>query len=342
MRFAPTDDHQAIRDAVRDLLANECAAEVVRSAWPEPDADGQGPGAGARSASGAVPALWGRLSEMGVLSLLVPEADGGMGFDEVAAALVLEETGYSAVPLPVVETMCVGPSLAASSDLRAGSGVAAAARLDVGPVVVPWCAPGRPIVLIAVDDVGDRCTIERIAEPEVSPAGTPDGALSPAVVASGVGGSTVAEGGVARLAFDRAALGTAAQLLGLSRRMLEITVSYVTERRQFGVPIGSFQAVKHHLADARLQIEFAAPAVARAAWSLASGEPTAGRDVSMAKAMASDAAHLVGRMALQCHGGIGYTVEYDLHLFLKRAWALERSWGDAAWHRGQVAAALGI
>jgi alkylation response protein AidB-like acyl-CoA dehydrogenase len=62
----------------------------------------------------------------------------------------------------------------------------------------------------------------------------------------------------------------------------------------------------------------------------------------MAKAMTSDAAHLVGRAALQCHGGIGYTVEYDLHLFLKRSWVLERSWGDAAWHRGQVAAALGI
>jgi alkylation response protein AidB-like acyl-CoA dehydrogenase len=90
------------------------------------------------------------------------------------------------------------------------------------------------------------------------------------------------------------------------------------------VPIGSFQAVKHHLADARLGLEFAAPAVHRAAWSIATGAPTARQDVSMAKALASDAAHLVGRKALQVHGGIGYTVEYDLHLFLKRAWVRER------------------
>src|SRR5688500_6932542 len=106
--------------------------------------------------------------------------------------------------------------------------------------------------------------------------------------------------------------------------MLDLTVGYVTERQQFGVPIGSFQAVKHHLADAALALEFARPAVWRASWSVAHASPTRSRDVSMAKAMASDAAELVGRKALQCHGAIGYTVEADLHLFMKRAWALAR------------------
>ena len=107
------------------------------------------------------------------------------------------------------------------------------------------------------------------------------------------------------------------------------------------MPIGSFQAVKHHLADALLQLHFARPAVYRAAWSIAEGEPTRSRDVSMAKAMASDAAALVGRKALQCHGAIGYTVEYDLHLYLKRTWALAPSWGSAAWHRARVAESIG-
>ena len=124
--------------------------------------------------------------------------------------------------------------------------------------------------------------------------------------------------------------------------MLDLTVGYVNERKQFGVPIGSFQAMKHHLADVALELAFAAPAVHRAAYSLATGAPTAARDVSMAKAMASDAARLAGRRALQCHGAIGYTVEYDLHLFLKRAEVLARAWGDAAWHRDRVGAALGI
>jgi len=150
-----------------------------------------------------------------------------------------------------------------------------------------------------------------------------------------------ADPAVIELARDRGALGTAALLVGLGQAMLDMTVAYVRERQQFSVPIGSFQAVKHHLADAALALEFARPAVWRAAWSVAHHEPTCARDASMAKAMASDAAQLVGRKALQCHGAIGYTVEADLHLYLKRTWALARSWGDSAHHTDRVAAALG-
>jgi alkylation response protein AidB-like acyl-CoA dehydrogenase len=136
--------------------------------------------------------------------------------------------------------------------------------------------------------------------------------------------------------------GTAAVLVGLGQRMLDLTVAYVAEREQFGVPIGSFQAVKHHLADALKELSFARPTVYRAAHSLATGAATRSRDVSMAKAMASDAARFVGRIALQCHGAIGYTVEHDLHLYLKRTWALATAWGNAAWHRDRVARAIGI
>ena len=131
---------------------------------------------------------------------------------------------------------------------------------------------------------------------------------------------------------DRLALGAAAQLVGLGQRMLDMTVDYVKQREQFGVPIGSFQAVKHHLADALKELAFARPAVRRAAAD--HGSP---RDMSMAKAMASDAARFSGRQALQCHGAIGYTVEHDLHRYLKRTWALARTHGDAAWHRERIA-----
>jgi alkylation response protein AidB-like acyl-CoA dehydrogenase len=123
--------------------------------------------------------------------------------------------------------------------------------------------------------------------------------------------------------------------------MLDMTVTHVTQRRQFGVPVGSFQAVKHHLADALKDLSFARVAVHRAAWSVAVDAPERGRDVSMAKAMASDAATSVGRASLQCHGAIGYTVEHDLHLLLKRTWALARAWGSASTHRRRVATALG-
>ena len=143
-------------------------------------------------------------------------------------------------------------------------------------------------------------------------------------------------------AFDRGALGTAATLVGLAQKLLDLTVEYVKQRQQFGTPIGSFQAVKHHLADTTKALAFARPAVYRASWSLAVAQRTDERDVSIAKALASEAALQAGRAALQCHGAIGYTVEHDLHLLLKRTWALARAWGDAAWHRDQIGHALGI
>ncbi len=112
------------------------------------------------------------------------------------------------------------------------------------------------------------------------------------------------------------------------------------ERRQFGVPVGSFQAVKHHLADALIALEHARPAVYCAAWSIATAQPTLVRDASFAKAYANEAAGIAARVALQCHGAIGYTFEHDLHLWLKRVWSLQRAWGDTAHHRDRVAAAL--
>ena len=118
-------------------------------------------------------------------------------------------------------------------------------------------------------------------------------------------------------------MATAAQLLGLGARMLDLTVDYVKERRQFGVPIGSFQAVKHHLADALLRLEFARPVVYAAAWALATDDPDAGpRRRRTPRWPPARPPRVVGRQALQCHGAIGYTVEYDLHLYLKRVWAL--------------------
>jgi alkylation response protein AidB-like acyl-CoA dehydrogenase len=137
-------------------------------------------------------------------------------------------------------------------------------------------------------------------------------------------------------AFDRGALAAAAQLVGLADHMLAVTVDYVKEREQFGAAVGSFQAVKHHLADALLSLEFARPVVYNASYSLAHELDTSSRDTSMAKCAASDAAALVARKALQCHGAIAYTVEYDLHLWMKRVWALSRAWGDATWHRRRV------
>jgi alkylation response protein AidB-like acyl-CoA dehydrogenase len=266
-----------------------------------------------------------------VLGLLVPEDDGGLGLDETFLVPILEEAGRVALPHPLVETAMVAAPL-----IGVGRGMV---TTDLGGPNVPCAADADTLLLL------HRGTLVDVppAEVRLTPLATVDaGRRAAAVLLTDAGLPTGTAGAdVIELAVDRGALGTAAVLVGLGQAMLDLTVGYVQERQQFGVPVGSFQAVKHHLADAALALEFARPAVLRAAWSVAHDAPTRGRDVSMAKAMASDAAELVGRQALQCHGAIGYTVEADLHLFLKRTWALARTWGDSAFHTDRVSKALG-
>ena len=380
MRFAFTEDQLALRDAVRDLLAKECPAEVVRSAWPEPD-DHDGRGAGARADAGRLDQLWAALTDMGVTGVGVPEAHGGLGLTEVDWVLLAEESGYAAVPQPFVETVCVGAPLLAGAadpvgylaDVLAGrtllttaispgsdpsgdpttaiggaapvpaggpSGGVRPAAAPAGPGPAPWLASAtvdRPVLLLHGDG---RFHLRPVSA--ATAVASVDGARRLGSVEPGADRFLTDEPDLMQLAWDRGVLGTSAQLLGLARRMLDLTVAYVVERRQFGVQIGSFQAVKHHLADAALRIEFAAPAVHRAATSCTTGSPSRARDVSMAKVLAGDAATFTGRVALQCHGAIGYTVENDLHVYLKRAWALSRAWGDSAWHRDRVGRAIGV
>lgn len=359
MRFAFDEDQLAFRDAVRDLLAKECAPEVVRAAWPDgTDAHGARKGEGARAEGARVAKVWADLAEMGVLGIAVPEEAGGLGMGELDWVLLAEETGYAALPHPFVETACVvAPLLAAAGDphqvlaaLLDGSRQAAA--LPLTTTLVPWGDAITYLVSLDQRPTSDQGWVARRVQGGLAVGDTNDQRRTLAdtldagrhVVQLGAWQTDAgfAEGDVVQAAFDRGALGTAAQLVGLGRRMLDLTVAYAAERKQFGVPIGSQQAVKHHLADAAMKLRFAAPAVHAAAWSMATGADTASRDVSTAKALASDAARFTARQALQCHGAIGYTVEYDLHLYLKRAEALARSWGDAAWHRRRVAVALGI
>jgi alkylation response protein AidB-like acyl-CoA dehydrogenase len=330
MRFAFTDEQLALRDAVRDLLTKECPPAAVRAAWT--------------SETARCPAAWAALTEMGVLGVVAAEAQGGLGLTEVDLVLALEETGRFALPEPIVETAAVAvPLLAKRGDERAAAlmaGASAATVHALSPYAV-WADTAECIVVLGTA----QASVLPPGEVTLVPVESVDGArrlFGLDIIASLSPWATVSAEHNAEvdLAFDRAALGTAAQLIGLADRMIEMTVAYACERRQFGVPIGSFQAVKHHLANARLALEFARPLVYRAAWTVAQLDPDRPTAVSLAKASASDAALLAGRVALQCHGAIGYTTEYDLHLFMKRAWALAATWGDAAWHRARVGSAI--
>ena len=316
MRFALDNDREALRAAARDLLRELCPPAAVRAAWTGlPD-----------------PAPWQALADAGALGVMAPPAAGGLGLDETYLVPVLEEAGRAALPHPLAETALVAAPL----------GV-------VGPVVATDLGERGSLVASAtfaeafllVTDGGLR--LYEAHEVDVEPVGTVDAARHCGRVRPQAGGRLVTDDpGAVAAAFDRGVLGVAAELVGLSRAMLDLTVDYAAQRHQFGRPIGSFQAVKHRLADARLEIEFAAPAVLYAAYAVAHDLPDASRSVSQAKWLAGAAASVTGRAALQCHGAIGYTTEHDLHLFLKRSWALARSWGGSDSHADRVSALIGM
>jgi len=158
------------------------------------------------------------------------------------------------------------------------------------------------------------------------------------------GATRVAEGDAGRAlqaaALDRGALACASGQLGVADRLIEMASAYACQREQFGVPIGSFQAVKHMLATAKVKLEYARPAVHRAAHAVAADTRGRSVTVSMAKVMACDAAALAARTALQVHGAIGYTWEQDLHIWMRRAWSLEMAWGRNDFHRRRVGDAI--
>jgi alkylation response protein AidB-like acyl-CoA dehydrogenase len=152
-------------------------------------------------------------------------------------------------------------------------------------------------------------------------------------------GEAVWQADVAR-AYEFGVLSTAAQLVGAGQALLDAAVEYAKQRAQFGRVIGSYQAIKHKLADVHIALELARPLVYGAALSLADRSPDTARDVSAAKAAGSDAALLAARSALQTHGAIGFTAEHDLSLWLLRVQALRSAWGDPAAHRRRVLEAL--
>ena len=321
MRFAFTEEQLAFRDAVRDLLDKECPPAAVRDAWTND--------------TGRTKAAWAQLAEMGVLGILAPESAGGLALTDLDLVLLLEETGRAGLPEPIVEHAAVGIPLL--DDARSAvSGDVTITAVFSERMVVPF---GDTADLFLLHEDGVLYLAER-AQVTLSPRTSVDGTRRLMAVEWEPSRSERLGSERAPLTFDRGALATAAQLCGLAARMIDMTVEYATQRTQFGQPIGSFQAVKHHLADARIALEFARPLVYRGAWSIVNDDAGRSLHVSMAKAKASAAALLAGRKALQCHGAIGYSFEYDLHLFLKRAWALAAAWGDARWHRERVGRAI--
>jgi alkylation response protein AidB-like acyl-CoA dehydrogenase len=337
MRFAVAEEGAALRDSADAVLTARVTPALIRASWAP------GEDAGARD-------VWRVLAGTGVTGALVAEPAGGLGLDENALPPVLNRIGFSGLPVPAVETVAVAAPLLAAAGHPALPDVLSGAALITAQLDAA-AAAGLPVPFLQVADYvllrGDdgALRLHERAELDAEPLRSVDGSRQLARLRVRPAGGTVLgepSTAAAEAAWRRGVLGTAAVLVGLAERMLSMTVGYVADRRQFGVPVGSFQAVKHRLADAYVAVEFARPAVLAAGWALAAGADDAAGQASVAKVLASDAATAVARAAIQCHGAIGYTTEYDLHLFAKRAWALAPSWGSARWHRRRLAGALGL
>jgi alkylation response protein AidB-like acyl-CoA dehydrogenase len=314
VKFVLDAEQRLFAETLHTLLAEAGTAGAVR-AWAAGDFK---PGR----------ALWASLAEAGVFALAVPEASGGAGVLPVELVIAAEQLGRHAVPGPFVETLAAAVLLADDAEW--------APRIAAGEAMVSLALP--PLVPYALDgDVADLVLMgERDVVREASVDGPAVASLDPARRLLPVMPGEVRVPG--RAAPDLGALLCAAQQVGLGRALLDVTVSYARSRQQFGHPIGEFQAVKHHLADVLVELEFARPLLFGAA--LAYGTPDFARDVSAAKVAASVASYLSARAALQVHGAIGYTDEYDPSLWIRKARALYSAWGTPAFHRARVAEAL--
>ena len=341
MDFRHGEDPLLFQETLRDFLAKECTAESVRAIW--------------QTKTGRSPTLWKKLAELGIPGVLVPEAQGGMGLDETTLVLLLEEAGRAALPEPLIGTAAVaapllrelGGALAAEWLPRVAAGEAVVA---VGHPVSPFVEDAHVAVLLLLP-AGEGSAPHASGDTELHAVRPADAAITEqpandpgrriASVTFTPGAATrVAHGERARAllaaALDRGALAAAAEAIGACDRMLALAVAYASQRKQFGKPVGSFQAVKHMLANVKVKLEYARPLVLRAAWSVAKGSPHRALHVSMAKLAAGEAAALGARNALQAHGAIGYTWEQDLHLWMRRAWSLEQAWGRSSFHLGRV------
>ena len=327
MQFAFTEDQLALSEAAREMLIETCTTASLRAMLKdERTADDD---------------RWRTICEMGLLGMLAPEAVGGMGMGLTDFIGIAEAAGYVALPEPLIELAGITVPLLARlrgegfTDPGDLLGAAMGGNLvalghpanrfvgDADRAIAAVLADGDELHIVEHVDV----TLERqesfdpfrrVFAVQWSP--------SPATLVAADWGDTA----------QRGALLAAAQLIGLAQRCIDMSVTYAKDRNQFGKPIGSYQAVKHLIANAQVKVEFARPVVHAAAAEMPLGTLAAKARVAHAKIAAGAAADLAARTAVQVHGAMGMTWEVDVHFFLKRIMALRGAWGTEAQHRETV------
>ncbi len=360
MNFDLTDEQQMLQAAAREFLAARLKSERIRDLAESDDAFDEG--------------LWKQMSELNWPGLMVSEKWGGQELGTIELAVLMEQIGYALTPGPILSSMLAAIALeTAATDeqkerwlapLASGEQRGTLALWDAGAGWAPddialdpgssgggYVLSGEKLFVLdaatadffIVGATGDRRFIVERAADGVTVTPTPTIDTTRKQYAVRLDGVKVGEdavfGGEDAMApaRTRAYIALAAELTGIAQRALDWAVDYAKERKQFGRPIGSYQAVSHRCAQMLLETESARSASYYAAWAADNAPETAPLAASMAKAYASDAGTRVANASLQVHGGIGFTWEHDLHLWLKRALSDAVMFGDARWHRERVA-----
>lgn len=326
MRFELSDDQQEIQRTARDLLASRASWAKVREA------------AEARRTDDG---LWRELADLGWPGIAIGEDHGGQGLGMVELAVLVEELGYACAPVPLLGTALAAlavehagsdrhrsellPGLASGAVTGALGVVAAGGGADLVPD-----APGAGVVVLADRAAGTGQLADPGAVELVE-------AIDPTRRYGSVAAGSEDLPGDLQPVLDRAAVAVSAELLGVCRRALEMTVEYVKERKQFGTPVGAFQAVAHSAAQMLRDTEGAKALVYNAAWAADADPGQLPMAAAMAKTAASDAARSVTASAIQLHGGIGFTWEADVHWLFKRAQVSAAYLGSGSFHRAWIA-----
>jgi alkylation response protein AidB-like acyl-CoA dehydrogenase len=353
MQFGLSESQEFLRDSARKFFAGECpSAEMRRLMETDTAYD---------------PAFWSKLAEQGYTGIIFPEEYGGVGLGKVELMLLMEESGRALLPGPFFSTVVLAGSVldavgtpahkkqylepicrgevrstvalveeSANWDPKSVEMIATGGKLTGKKFFVSDAAIADFLMVVARDGV--FVVHSKARGLKITPMSGMDLTRKLYVVEfSDTPAEKIASASNLSRAFDIATAALAAELVGGMQRTLDITVEYAKTRKQFGKPIGMFQAVQHQCADMYLETESSRSAVYYAGWALEENAPDAATAVSIAKMYASDAARTVGNRGIQIHGGMGFTWENDVHLYYRRAKASETAFGDATFHRERIA-----
>ena len=320
MNFIFTEEQIQFKDTIKSFLAEECTPASIRDGWEKNKSFNF--------------ERWKNLIELGVLNSNLPEAKGGLGMDQVTLALMVEEMGYAGLPEPVAEQIFLVNDVIPF--LPKNITEAVESNYNDGTQYIALAHPLAPNPLFLNDAAGlillDNSECNFIAKDDMDfesiSSNDPSRELFQIISMNKVISASENFDELNTAVSARGALMTASLLIGLAQKMIDLSSVYVLDRTQFGKPIGSFQAVKHMLADVAVKIEFAKPAVYRAAYSLSENNPKSALHCAHAKFMCAQAAELACKNSIQAHGAMGYTWEMDLHIYMRKAWSMMACWGN--------------